>query len=408
MTKPRAPLGSSNDRRALATTVLGATVLTLVALLAVGTVLPRSTNAAAGSTVASTSSALAADTISPVTNLSHSAASASTASTPETSAPSTSSSSTGVASATGNALSKWVSATNYPTNESGSCVRSGSEIYCVGGDTNAAYYATISTSGVGSWTSTTAYPNKIAGQSCAASGGYIYCVSGIDGTQGPRPTGAVYFAPVSPSGGVGAWVRTADYPSAAIALSCSASAGYVYCVGGANTVGTLQSNATYYAQASSSGVSRWAATTAYPSTVDAESCVASGGFIYCIAGYTAQGPRAMSSTYFAPISSAGIGVWTAGAAYPTVDYGLSCVTVGGYVYCMGGIAGPGGATDAVYYAQLSSAGGIGAWSPAESYPTTIVTSCVAIDSVIACVSGSTSIGVDGRTSAGYYALASSR
>lgn len=227
-------------------------------------------------------------------------------------------------------------------------------------------------------------------------------MSGIDGTQGPRPTGAAYYAPLSPSGGVGAWVKTATYPSPAIGLSCAASAGFIYCVGGANTVGTLESNATYYAPISSSGVGQWAATTNYPGTVDDESCVTSGGFIYCVAGYTALGPQAISATYYAPVSSAGIGAWKAGTAYPTADSGLSCVTVGGSVYCIGGITGQGDATDAVYYAQLSSSGGIGAWNSAESYPTDIITSCVASGSVIFCVSGSTSSGVEGDTDAVYY------
>jgi hypothetical protein len=228
-------------------------------------------------------------------------------------------------------------------------------------------------------------------------------VSGIDGTQGPRPTGAVYYAPLSPSGGeVGPWIGTSSYPSPAIGLSCAASAGFIYCVGGANTVGTLESNASYYAPISSSGVGQWAATTSYPSTVDDESCVISGGFIYCVAGYTALGPQAINATYYAPVSSAGIGAWMGGTAYPTADSGLSCVTVGGYVYCVGGIAGQGDATNAVYYAQLSSSGGIGAWSSAESYPTDIITSCVATGSVIACVSGSTSNGVEGLTDAVYY------
>jgi hypothetical protein len=231
----------------------------------------------------------------------------------------------------------------------------------------------------------------------------LYCVSGIDGTKGPRPTGAVFYAPLLPSGeGIGAWVQTASYPSPALGLSCAASAGYIYCVGGANTVGTLESDAAYYAAISSAGVGKWTATTSYPISVDDESCVTSGGFIYCFAGYTAMGPRAVNTTYYAPISSAGIGAWKAGAGYPVADFGLSCVTVGGYVYCVGGTAGSGEAINAVYSAQLSSSGGIGAWTDAESYPTDILTSCVATESVIACVSGTTSSGVEGRTRGVYY------
>jgi hypothetical protein len=306
-------------------------------------------------------------------------------------------------------LNPWAPGADYPTNATGSsCVTSGGYVYCVGGGTDSVYYAAVSSSGVGAWTATTSYPTDITGQSCVASVAYIYCVSGIDGTQGPRPTSAVYYAPLSNSGGIGEWTRTTDYPAGAIALSCAESGGYVYCVGGADTVGALESNATYFAAISSTGVGKWEATTSYPSTIDDASCVASGGFIFCIAGYTALGPRAINTTYFAPVSSSGIGAWTAGTTFPTSDYGASCVTVGGFVYCIGGIAGSGDATDAVYYAPLSPSGGIGAWSTGESYPTGIVTSCVATGNVIACVSGSTSAGVEGRTGAVYYTAVGSQ
>jgi hypothetical protein len=426
--------GQSHDRRALSTLMAGAIALVLVVSLAVGAVLPRSANLLGGATTASTSVFPTATVVSStedssyrtdsgsatsrlgVTGTSSTAPnSASTSAGTETEAATTimtavsatttttiDVTSTTTSTSSSSAVAQWTSGPDHPTNESGSCAASGGDIYCVGGETSAVYFAPLSSSGVGSWTATTAYPINITGQSCVASEGYLYCVSGIDGTQGPRPTNAVYYAPLSPSGGLGNWVRTTDYPAGAIDLSCAATAGYVFCVGGANAVGTLESNAAFYAPISSSGVGQWATTTSYPSTVDDESCVVFGGFIDCIAGYTALGPRAINATYSAPVSSGGIGAWTATTPYPTSDSGLSCVTVGSRVYCIGGVAGSGDATDAVYEAQLSASGGIGVWDSAESYPTNIVTSCVAAGSVIACVSGSTSSGAEGSTDAVYY------
>jgi hypothetical protein len=417
--------------------MVGVVALVLLLSLAVGAMLPRSPSILTGSTTASsfdspTSTAVSSTGDSPsrtdggstassleATSSSTTSSSASTSSsietetttlkTPEipgiaTITDSTTSSTTASTDASASsAAGQWVSGPDYPTNESGSCAASGGYIYCVGGETTAVYYAPLSSSGVGPWTNTTAYPTNISGQSCVASESYVYCVSGLDGTQGPRPTTAVYYAPVSQSGGLGAWVGTTDYPVGALALSCAATMGYVFCVGGANTVGSLESNATYFAPISSAGVGTWVATTSYPSTVDEESCVTSGGFIDCIGGYTALGPRALDGTYYAPVSSAGIGAWTAGAVYPTADYGLSCATVGSSAYCIGGVAGSGDATDAVYSAQLSASGGIGAWGSAASYPTDIITSCVAQGNTVACVSGSTGTGVEGRTAAVYYA-----
>jgi hypothetical protein len=292
----------------------------------------------------------------------------------------------------------WTSTTSYPTGTEGlSCVTSSGYVYCLGDGTDAVYYAPLTSSGVGAWSATASYPTDISGQSCAAFGGYLYCVSGINGTLGPRPTPAVYYASLSASGGVaGAWNPTTSYPISSIALSCAASGGYIYCVGGEETVGTLQTDAVYYAPVSATGVGAWSRTTAYPQTVDAESCVASGGFLYCIAGFTALGPRPINSTYFAPISSSGVGPWASGADYPTATFGQSCLTAGEEVYCVGG----GSATDGVYYSTLSSSG-IGAWTSGTSYPVSVAeTSCVNPGTTIYCVAGDTS---EGDTHAVYYA-----
>lgn len=81
------------------------------------------------------------------------------------------------------------STTSYPTNMAhGSCAIYSGYIYCVGGGTGlgstpAAYYAPISSSGVGAWATTasyfaTTYSEDIEGQSCATDSGYIYCVGG--------------------------------------------------------------------------------------------------------------------------------------------------------------------------------------------------------------------------------------
>jgi hypothetical protein len=439
MTGARRP-GQSRDRRALSTMVVGVVALVLLMSLVVGVMLPRSSGTPTASTTTSTfvsptatavssteasssradgSSTTSSSEVTSSSSTTSSSTSTTTSSetettTPETTTPepsstttttkvsSTSSSATASTStSSSSAAGQWVSGPDYPTNESGSCAASGGYVYCIGGETDAVYYAPLSSSGVGPWTATTAYPTSISGQSCVASEGYVYCVSGLDGTEGPRPTSAVYYAPASQSGGLGAWVGTTGYPVGALGLSCAATTGYVFCVGGANTVGSLESNATYFAPISSAGVGAWAATTSYPTTVDDESCVTSGGFIDCIGGYTALGPRAINSTYYAPISSAGIGAWTAGAAYPIADSGLSCVTVGNSAYCIGGETGSGDATDAVYSAQLSASGGIGAWGSAASYPIDVITSCVAEGSTVACVAGST--GAEGPTAAVYYA-----
>src|SRR5208282_1469261 len=65
--------------------------------------------------------------------------------------------------------------------------------------------------------STTSYPTKTAYQSCATYSGYIYCVGG---NTGSGPPSAVYYAAVS-SSGVGAWTSTTSYPTKTEYQSCA-------------------------------------------------------------------------------------------------------------------------------------------------------------------------------------------
>jgi hypothetical protein len=153
---------------------------------------------------------------------------------------------------------------------------------------------------------------------------------------------------------------------------------------------------------SSSGVGPWTATTSYPITVDSASCVTSGSLIYCFAGYTANGPRAVNATYYATLSASGVSSWTQGPAYPTADYGLSCGVVNGYAYCVGGITESENGTDAVYYTPLSAAG-MGPWNSASGYPIPINSaSCATTGNIIACIAGYTTSYAGGATGAVYY------
>ena len=307
-------------------------------------------------------------------------------------------------------LGAWTSTTSYPNSVFvQSCATSGGFIYCVGGSNNTAntdgvYFAPISSSGVGAWTRTTNYATAIAGQSCVVSGGYIYCVGG-------GGTSAAYYAPVS-SSGVGAWTATTSYPTLIGVPKCATFTSYIYCVGGIVSGSSSATPDVSYASLSSSGVGTWMSTTPYPTGVSYQSCAVSGGDIYCVGSWPCQdcdpsyvvdfapvspsgvgtwnsttnyandseqgiaelsctssggylycvggfsvhsGGEPSNSTYFAPVSSSGAGAWTSTTSYPTSSiYDQSCVTSGGYIYCVGGLAGPTGTTDAVYFAPIAS------------------------------------------------------
>jgi hypothetical protein len=277
-------------------------------------------------------------------------------------------------------------------------------IYCIGGAvqfgnntvinaTKLTYYAPLSSSGIGNWTTSTPYPINSFESRCVSSNGYIYC---IGGETGPPPicasgngfvacqnrytsTDSIYYAPIS-SSGIGNWVASRPYPTSIQDQSCVSFNGYVYCIGGdvpTGGGGGKYSSSTYYASLSSSGIGTWTASTPYPPNVYVPTCTAYNNYLYCVGSNTNQ-------TYYAPISSSGIGTWTPSTAYPqNLYYSLiGCTSSKGYIYCVG-IDG------STYYAPVSSSG-IGAWTASTSYPLHAYShSCISYNDYVYCVGGNT-------------------
>jgi hypothetical protein len=297
----------------------------------------------------------------------------------------------------------WQATTGFPLNGTFvSCSGYGGYVYCLADDQ--VHYASISSTGVGTWSNSTPYPGTASyyPPACAASAGYIYCVGGTNGNPS-SVTDAVYYAPLS-SSGVGKWAQTTDYPTRIFSASCFASGGYLYCVGGEETIGAILVASVYYAPISSSGVGGWTATTQYPIQIDDTNCVTSNGSAYCTGGVeSVQGQSPTSATYYATVSpSGGLGAWAPTTDYPGGVQPGACVAAAGDIYCMGGSVRAGNVDD-VNYATMSSTG-IGAWTSTTSYPSGAgypnYDGCVASGSYVYCV-GSNSEG--GPSTPVYYA-----
>ena len=229
----------------------------------------------------------------------------------------------------------------------------------------------------------------ILGVSCVTYQSYVYCIGGQNLKDLSNPDqSAVFYSQVSSSGTLGPWTETIDYGAASGTQgtggqdiewpSCVQSGGYVYCVAGATNNGIISK--VYYAQLTTSGVGPWTETTDYGAASGATgsggtdvfqlSCVVNAGYIFCVGGG--------AKTFYAPISSTGVGAWT-----ETTDYGATSGTAGsggiainsqactedsGYIYCIGGTIGQ-NITSRVFYAPLSS-GGIGPWTETVDYGAT--------------------------------------
>jgi hypothetical protein len=320
--------------------------------------------------------------------------------------------------------SAWNPAGGYPLQAGGSygvggqqCFNNTTYITCVGGQdvdggpTNTVYSSSPLSSSSGNitgWTSESPYPQNIDGQACAVSSGYVYCVGGTYDDSGDD-VATSYFAPLASSGTVGNWGSTTAYPIPIDTESCVASTAYIYCIGGANETDATEADATstssvWYAPISSSGIGTWVHTTSYPENVYYPTCFVANGYVYCLGGADSN-DNSLSTDYYAPLSSSGVGTWTQTTAYPVQETGQACVISSGYIYCVGGETNGGSSnsnpsyTNAVYYAPVSVSG-IGTWKQAGVYPNSVGTNCALYSGAIYCVGGFENNA--GETNAVYY------
>jgi hypothetical protein len=238
--------------------------------------------------------------------------------------------------------------------------------------------ATVSPGSLGPWSLTADYPlaaNDCAGtsafevcaqQTCVSSSGYVYCIGGA-GTS-------TYYSQLS-STGLGSWARGADYPEPIQSTSCAVDGSFVYCVGGRLSGGDGDVTSTanvYFAPLSSPGIGTWTATTPFPHGAIAPYCMIDSGYIYCIST-DPNDPTARPDAYYAPISSSGVGAWTQTAAPST--WTEACSAAGGYAYCFGGGGcapdGPGSDCYSPSYFAPLTANGIGAWKSTTQLPTAV-------------------------------------
>jgi hypothetical protein len=319
--------------------------------------------------------------------------------------------------------SAWKPAEGYPLQAGGSfgvggqqCFNNSAFITCVGGQdvdggpTNTVYSSSALSSSSGNitgWVSDNPYLKNINGQACAVNSGYVYCVGGMY-DDGGDDVNSSYYAPLTSGGAVGKWDSTTSYPISLDTESCVASTGYIYCVGGVNETDATEADATptnsvWYASISSSGIGAWIHTTSYPEDVYYPTCFVANGYVYCLGGADSNG-NSLSTDYYAPLSSGGVGAWTETTAYPVQETGQACVISSGYIYCVGGETAGGSSpsyTNAVYYAPVS-ASGIGTWKQAGVYPNSVGTTCALYSGTIYCVGGFDG-STAGENNAVYYA-----
>ena len=143
------------------------------------------------------------------------------------------------------------------------------------------------------WTSGPEYPLQVdggfvvGGQQCVNGTGYIYCIGGQDVNGGPRDD--IYSSnPLSASSpNITSWTSDSNvYPETVYGQSCVYYSTNVYCIGGIYDDAGDDIASSYYATLSNGQVGKWNSTTSFPVAADTLSCVASSGYVYCVGGTT--------------------------------------------------------------------------------------------------------------------------
>lgn len=252
------------------------------------------------------------------------------------------------------------------------CVYYSGYAYCgisVSGPATSWFYAPFSSTGFGTWTSTTSYSlyTGYGGDNqCTVADAYIVCIAFVGTGPGTVGNAVAAYAPLSASG-IGTWSMDADPNLAYQAVSGGScfsaeisSTWYVSCASQSTADGN-----TYVATFSgASGFSAFATTTKYPDPYS-QSCAVTGTNIYCVGGEVSSAPTA--NTWYATLSPSGVGTYVAGTAYPLPIRGATCVIFSSTLACAGGVTTGSVFTSDVYTAPISSAG-IGTWTASTSYP----------------------------------------
>jgi len=154
---------------------------------------------------------------------------------------------------------------------------------------NKVFSARLSNGTIYNWTRQTNSPVDVQQLSCVAYANYVYCIGGLINIHNQTSNGytslaagyLIYSAKLS-SGIIQNWTKLVNYPAIIAGQSCTAYNGYVYCIGGynytlikvtENYTSNGDQNAVYSAKLSNGSISNWASQINYPISESGLSCI---------------------------------------------------------------------------------------------------------------------------------------
>jgi N-acetylneuraminic acid mutarotase len=209
-----------------------------------------------------------------------------------------------------------------------------------GGDLSSGEFALINNNGtVGNWTRTAAFTSSQTDFGIAGNSSNIYMVSGKMGGVASANVAELYINNGG-SAATGGLNNTTDlstqYSTGWGYGQMFAANGYLYVVGGENASGTPQSNVYKAAIASDGTVGSWSATSALGTARTAFGLAVANGYVYAVGGITSGTTRTTSCEY-STIGTGSLSAWQSCAfSIPTARSQLALVTYNNYLYAVGG------------------------------------------------------------------------
>ena len=244
-------------------------------------------------------------------------------------------------------IGTWTITTSFPSGvpSSGTLIEYNGYVYYIGGccSVSTVYYAPINSNGtLGSWTATTPLPATMGLSTSVVYNGYVYEIGGWNGSA---VVSTVDYASINSNGTLGSWTATTSLPTALGYNTSVTYNGYVYEMGGYN--GSTYITTVYYAPILPSGaLGAWTTTASLSFTTDAGSAIYDG-YVY----YSGGGAVCFSQI----LPSGGLGTWTTTTSLSTpVVAAARLAEYNGYIYVAGGYNGSGTNMTTVDYFSVIS------------------------------------------------------
>lgn len=196
-------------------------------------------------------------------------------------------------------------------------------------------------------------------------GNYIYVLGGS--STGGGPLDSVERAQVNPDGSLGPWQAMTSMTTQRHEPAAVAAGGYIYVLGGSNSSGFL--NSVERAKVNHDGsLGSWQMASSMITARRGLAAVSVGGYVYALGGYDVHSSPLNSVERAAINPDGSLGPWQSVTPMNKQRYGPAAVSARGYLYALGGWGRDSGLSD-VERVAVNPDGSLGSWQAVTSMTT---------------------------------------